>query len=161
TCCQARVRNVRRHTLSSLLALVSAVLGVALLVTVISFREQSHRHFVTEGLGVDAILGPKGSPLQIVLNALYHLDEMPGTVKWTYYEKVRRDPLVVDAIPFATGHSYAGYRVNAIDGRFFTAFEYQPGKRFSFRPEDGGRGRAFEAPGEAVAGWAVGKALHL
>ena len=82
-------------------------------------------------------------------------------MKWTFYEKVRHDPLVVDAIPFATGHSYAGYRVNAIDPRFLTEFEYQPGKRFSFRPEDGGEGRPFQAKGEAVAGWAVARALHL
>ena len=158
---QILIHNIQRHRLTTLLAVVSAVLGIGLLVAVVSFREQSHRQFVTEGLGVDAVLGPKGSPLQIVLNALYHLDEMPGTVQWTYYEKVRQDPLVVDAIPFASGHSYAGYRVNAIDPRFFTEFEYRPGQRFSFQAKDGGQGRAFAAPDEAVAGWAVASALHL
>lgn len=158
---QILLRNMRRHRLSTALALISTTLGIALLIAVVSFREQSHRRFITEGTGIDAILGPKGSPLQIVLNAMYHLDEMPGTVKWTYYEKVKANPLVVDAIPFATGHSYAGFRVNAIDDRFFTEFEYQPGKRFSFRPEDGGQGRAFQGGGEAVAGWAVARALHL
>jgi putative ABC transport system permease protein len=158
---QILIRNIRRHRLAAGLALLSTMLGVGLLMAVVSFREQSHRQFLTEGLGVDAILGPKGSPLQIVMNALYHLDEMPGTVKWSYYEQVRHDPLVVDAIPFATGHSYAGFRVNAIDRRFLTDFEYQPGKRFSFADRDGGRGRAFEAKDEAVAGWAVAKALHL
>jgi putative ABC transport system permease protein len=158
---QILLRSMARHRLSTLLALLSTMLGVALLIAVVSFREQSHRRFVTEGTGVDAILGPKGSALQIVLNALYHLDEMPGTVKWTYYEKVRRNPLVVDAIPFATGHSFAGFRVNAIDDRFFTTFEYRPGKRFSFLPEEGGQGRAFAQGREAVAGWAAARALHL
>ncbi len=155
------LHNLRRHRFSTFLALVSITLGVGLLTAVASFREQSHRHFMTEGVGVDAILGPKGSPLQIALNALYHLEEMPGKLKWTYYEKVRRDPLVVDAIPFVTGHSYAGFRVNAIDDRFFTDFEYQPGKKFSFASEAGGQGRAFAAREEAVAGWAVAKALGL
>ncbi|MCW3100575.1 MAG: hypothetical protein JWL77_6193 [Chthonomonadaceae bacterium] len=154
-------RNMARHRFSIVLALLSSMLGVGLLVAVVSFREQSHRRFLTEGSGVDAILGPKGSSLQVVLNALYHLDEMPGTIKWTYYEKVRRNPLVVEAIPFATGHSYAGYRVNAIDPRFFTEFDYQAGKKFSFRPQDGGQGRPFSGNDEAVAGWAVAHALHL
>ncbi len=155
------LHNLRRHRFSTFLALVSITLGVGLLTAVVSLREQSHRQFMTEGVGVDAILGPKGSPLQIALNALYHLEEMPGKMKWTYYEKVCRDPLVVDAIPFVTGHSYVGFRVNAIDDRFFTTFEYQPGKKFSFAPEAGGRGRAFAAREEAVAGWAVAKALGL
>ncbi len=155
------LHNIRRHRFSTVLALISITLGVGLLTAVVSFREQSHRHFVTEGVGVDAILGPKGSPLQIALNALYHLEEMPGKIKWTYYEKVRKDPLVVDAIPFVTGHSYAGFRVNAIDDRFFTSFEYQPGKRFSFDSDLGGQGRMFKARDEAVAGWAVARALGL
>jgi len=74
------------------------------------------------GLGVDAMLGPKGSPLQIVLNGLYHMDEMLGKIKWTYYQKVLANPIVESGIPFCTGHSYAGFRVNAIDGRFLTDF---------------------------------------
>jgi putative ABC transport system permease protein len=155
------MHNIRRHRFSTFLALISITLGIGLLTAVVSFREQSHRHFVTEGIGVDAILGPKGSPLQIALNALYHLEEMPGRIKWSYYEKVKKDPLVVDAIPFITGHSYAGYRVNAIDDRFLTDFEYQPGKKFSFDPALGGQGRIFQAKEEAVAGWAVAKSLGI
>jgi putative ABC transport system permease protein len=158
---QILFRNIRRHRLSTLLALVSAMIGVGLLIAVVSLREQSHRRFATEGTGVDAILGPKGSPLQIVLNAMYHLDEMPGTVPWTYYEKVRHNPLTADAFLFVTGHSYAGFRVNAIESRFLTEFEYQPGRRFSFRPEEGGQGRPFQTGGEAVAGWAAARALNL
>ena len=155
------LKSLRQHWLSTALAVVSIALGVALLVAVVSLREQTHRNFLQEGLGVDAVLGPKGSPLQIALNALYHLEEMPGKVRWTYYEKVLADPVVETGIPFITGHSYAGFRVNAIDGRFFTEFEYLPGRHFSFRSEDGGQGRMFEARDEAVAGAEAAKALRL
>ena len=155
------LKSLWRHRLSSLLAVVSIALGAALLVSVVSLREQTHRNFIQEGLGVDAILGPKGSPLQIALNALYHLEEMPGKIKWTYYQKVLANPIVEEGIPFCTGHSYAGFRVNAIDGRFLTDFEYLPGKRFSFNPEDGGQGRPFGMGQEAVAGWAVAKELGI
>jgi len=158
---QIVAKSLRQHWLSSGLAVFSICLGVALLVAVFSLREQTHRNFTQVGLGVDAVLGPKGSPLQIVLNALYHLEEMPGKIKWTYFKKVASNPLVVEAIPFCTGHSYAGFRVNAIDRRFLTDFEYKPGRKFSFRPEDGGKGRVFEARDEAVAGWAVAKELGL
>jgi len=154
-------KSLRQHWLSTGMAVFSIALGVALLVSVVSLREQAHHNFTDVGLGVDAVLGPKGSPLQIVLNAVYHLEEMPGKIPWTTYEKVIKDPLVVEGIPFCTGHSYAGFRVNAIDGRFQTDFEYQPGKHFSFRPEDGGQGRPFEKPNEAVAGWEVARELGI
>jgi putative ABC transport system permease protein len=155
------LKSLRQHWLSSSLAVFSIALGVALLVSVVSLREQAHNNFTQVGLGVDAVLGPKGSPLQIVLNAVYHLEEMPGKIKWTYYQKVLQEPLVVEGIPFCTGHSYAGFRVNAIDGRFLTDFEYLPGKHFSFRPEDGGEGKPFENRDEAVAGWEVARALGI
>jgi putative ABC transport system permease protein len=154
-------KSLRQHWLSTGMAVFSIALGVALLVSVVSLREQAHHNFTDVGLGVDAVLGPKGSPLQIVLNAVYHLEEMPGKIPWTTYEKVLKDPLVVEGIPFCTGHSYAGFRVNAIGDRFQTDFEYQPGKHFSFRPEDGGQGRPFEKPNEAVAGWEVAKELGI
>jgi putative ABC transport system permease protein len=155
------LKSLRQHSLSTAFAVLNIALGVALLVAVISLREQAHANLTQVGLGVDAILGPKGSPLQIVLNGLYHMDEMPGKIKWPYYQKVLANPIVEEGIPFCTGHSYAGFRVNAIDGRFLTDFEYLPGRKFSFSPADGGQGRSFGTGEEAVAGWAVAKELGI
>jgi len=156
------LKSLRQHGLSSALAVVSIAAGVALLVATFSLRDQARKHFTDVGLGVDAVLGPKGSAFSILLCSVYHLGEIPGKVPWTYYEKVAADPLVAEAIPFSTGHSYAGYRVNAIDRRFLVDFEYMPGRRFSFSEADGGWGRPFErGKPEAVAGWEVARELGL
>ena len=153
--------SLRQHLFSSGLAAMSIALGVALLLAVTSLREQAHRQFTQVGLGVDAVLGPKGSPLQIALNALYHLEEMPGRIAWTYYQAVKANPMVADGFAFITGHSYAGYRVNAVESRFLTDFEYLPGHRFSVAAADGGSGRLFSGKDEAVAGAEVARALGL
>ncbi|MDI6754813.1 MAG: ABC transporter permease [Thermodesulfobacteriota bacterium] len=155
------LRSLRQHRFSSLLAALSMAIGMALLVAVYSLKEQTHKTFTQVGLGVDAILGPKGSPLQIILNAIYHLEDMPGKIKWTYFKEVEKDPLVFQAIPFCVGHSYRGFRVNAIDRRFLTEFEYLPGKFFSFSQKAGGQGRPFQGSQEAVAGWTAAKSLGL
>ncbi len=167
------LKSLRQHSLTTGFAVVNIALGVSLLVAVISLREQAHENLTQVNVGVDAILGPKGSPLTVVLNGLYHMDEMPGKIKWTYYKKVLADPIIQEGIPFCTGHSYGGFRVDAIDRRFLTDFEYLPGepggapgmsgsgKKFSFRPEDGGQGRPFGTGEEAVAGWAVAKELGI
>jgi putative ABC transport system permease protein len=158
---QIILKSLRQHWLSTGLAILSIACGVALLIAVVSLREQAHRNFTQEGLGVDAVLGPKGSPLQIILNSLYHLEEMPGKLPWPYYEKVLQNPVVESGIPFVTGHSYAGFRVNAIDDRFFSEFTYLPGKHFTFATTAGGQGRRFQTGDEAVAGWAAAKALNV
>jgi putative ABC transport system permease protein len=154
-------KSLRQHWLSSLLAITAISLGIALLVSVFSLREQTYRNFMRVGMGVDAILGPKGSPLQVVLNGLYHLEDMPGKVSWNYYKAVASHPLVTQAIPFCVGHSYGGFRVNAIGSKFFSEFEYEDGKRFSFSPAKGGSGRPFSAPMEAVAGAEAAKQLGI
>src|SRR5208337_2529300 len=92
-------KSLRQHGLSTGFAILNIGLGVALLVAVVSLREQAHANLTQVGLGVDAVLGPKGSPLQIVLNSLYHLDEMPGKVPWPYYQEVLANPAVVEGIP--------------------------------------------------------------
>jgi len=154
-------KSLKQHWLSTGLAVVSIALGAALLVAVVSLRQQTYDNFRRTGLGIDAVLGPKGSPLQIVLNAVYNLEVMPGKVKWDYFNAVAEQDIVTDAVPFCTGHSYMGYRVNAIEPRFFTEFEYQPDKKFSFDESLGGKGRLFTGRHEAVAGWEVARKLGL
>lgn len=155
------LKSLRHHRFSNGLAAISIAMGIALLVAVYSFKEQSHKTFTEVGTGVDAILGPKGSSLQIVLNAIYHLEDMPGKISWTYYKEVEKQRIVEQAIPFVVGHSYGGVRVNAIDPRFLTEFEYMPGKKFSFDPKKGAQGRSFEKSHEAVAGWAAARELNI
>ncbi|HOD40892.1 MAG TPA: ABC transporter permease [Candidatus Wallbacteria bacterium] len=154
-------KSLRQHMHSSALAVLSIAVSIAMLTAVISLREQTQSNFTRIGHGIDGVLGPKGSPLQIVLNAVYHIEETPGKIKWEYYKKVKQDPIVEIAVPFCSGHSYAGFRVNAIEEEFFSGFEYQPGKIFSFKESDGGAGRVFKENDEAVAGYEAAKALKL
>ena len=154
-------RSLVQHRGSTLLAMASIASGIALLLAVGSLREQAHRHFVQSGTGVDAVLGPKGSPLQIALNACYHLEEMPGRIPWTYYQAVRANPLVADGFAFVSGHTWAGWRVNAVETRFFSDFQWAPGERFSCAPERGGQGRMCAGRSEAVVGADVARALGV
>ncbi len=154
-------KSIRHHALSSFIACISVAIAIALLTSVTSVRNQTHDNFTKVGLGVDAILGPKGSSLQIVLNALYHLEEMPGKIPWTYMQKVADDKIVEKIIPFCTGHSFAGVRVNAIEPEFFTEFEYSPGKKFTFEAASGGSGRIFKDTNEAVCGYQAALELKM
>ncbi len=155
------LKSLKHHRFSNGLAAISIAMGIALLVAVYSFKEQSQKTFTEAGLGIDAILGPKGSPLQIVLNAVYHLEDMPGKIKWSYFKEVENQRLITQAIPFVVGHSYGGVRVNAIDPKFLSEFEFLPGKKFSFSEKEGGQGRPFSESHEAVAGWAAARQLNI
>ncbi len=156
-------KSLRQHSLSSIAAIISLSLGIALMTAVLGLRTETQRQFTRVGLGIDAIAGPKGSALQVVLNAIYHLEEMPGRIPWSYIESIRKHPVVKSVVPFCTGHSFAGIRVNAMDGAFFQGFEIQPGRQLSFDPAEGGQGRAFASGPvhEAVIGWEAAKTLGV
>jgi putative ABC transport system permease protein len=152
---------MRQYLMSTLLAAFSIAVGTALLITVYNLRVQTEENFKQTGLGIDAVLAPKGSELQMVLASIYNLEDMPGTVKWSYVSKFENNGAVDLVIPFIKGHSYGGVHVNAIDDRFFTKFEYVSGKKFSFAVPEGGAGRMFEKKFEAVAGSEAARLIGL
>jgi putative ABC transport system permease protein len=142
-------RSLRQHALSSLVTAVSVALAGGLLMSVWVVKEQSQRAFTGMNAGFDAVLGARGSKLQLVLNAVFHLDESPGNLSWSDYLELRKDPSVAVAVPLAGGDNYRGYRIVGVTPELFTEVEYAPGKRYRVLPP----GRVFEPNlREAVVG---------
>ena len=123
-------RSLRRHALSTTVTVLSAALASGLVMAVFSISLQSSKAFSGGRVGFDAVLGARGSKLQLVMNAVYHLDTSPGNIPWSYYERIKADPRVKLAIPYAVGDNYRGYRIVGTTTELFTDFEYQAGKRF-------------------------------
>ena len=57
------------------------------------------------------VLGAKGSPLQMILSAVYHIDAPTGNIKLAQAQAWMKHPFVESAIPLAYGDSYKGYSV--------------------------------------------------
>jgi hypothetical protein len=66
-------------------------------------KTQSQAAFTQTTTGFDAVLGARGSKLQLVLNAIFHLEASPGNMAAADYEMIRRHPAVKTAIPLAVG----------------------------------------------------------
>ncbi len=154
------LKSIRRRAAAAALVVLGCAVGVALLVAVGSLREQTADQFRVEGLGVDAILAPRGSALQIALSSLYHLDQPSGTLARTEVEALRRDPLTVAVLPFAAGHSYQGTWVMAVEPDFFSLLA-EAGPALRFDAPQGGSGRGFRGGAEAVAGATAARRLRL
>ena len=130
-------RSLRQHALSTLIAALSVALGTGLVMAVIGIKAQSVAAFTGGQIGFDAVLGARGSPLQLVLNTVFHLETSPGNIPWAMYQAMRDDPRVELAVPYALGDNYHGFRIVGTTGTFFTEFEYRDGVRF--QTQNGGR----------------------
>jgi putative ABC transport system permease protein len=151
-------RSLRQHLLSTLVTALSIALASGLTLAVFHILDQSQRAFTGGKLGFDAVLGARGSQLQLVLNAVFHLETSPGNIPWKLYQSIRAHPMVLRAIPYAVGDNYRGYRVVGTTLELFQDFEYQRGRRYEL--EAGGR--LFDAQRrEAVIGAVVARRTGL
>jgi putative ABC transport system permease protein len=114
---QLVIKQMRQRALSTWLTLLSVALGVALAIALIVFGREGGKLFGQTEYGYDLILGAKGSKLQLVLNAVYNLDQPPGTVTWDVYESLgnprQYGRFVRWAVPVAATDSYEGFPVVA------------------------------------------------
>ena len=151
-------RSLRQHALSTLITTCSIALGTGLVMAVVAIRAQSVSAFTGGPTGFDAVLGARGSPLQLVLNTVFHLETSPGNIPWTMYQAMKDDPRVELAIPYALGDNYYGFRIVGTEMELFTEFEYRKGVRFRTH----GDGRFFDPDRqEAVLGSYAAQKLNL
>lgn len=151
-------RSLRQHALSTFVTAASIALACGLLMCVWTVKVQAREAFASTSTGFDAVLGARGSKLQLVLNAIFHLEASPGNISFADYEAISRHPAVKTATPIAVGDNLRGYRLVGTVPELFTRVEYAPGKKFAV--ESGGR--AFEVGAdEAVAGSFAAERLGL
>src|SRR5256714_6442139 len=177
---QLVTKQMRQRSLSTWLTLLSVLLGVGLAVAIMILRREGQNLFAQTDFGYDILIGPpKGSPLQLTLNTVYHMDVSPGVIPYSIYEEMGRKapalpghpdyrPYVRWAVPFMVGDSFHGRRIIGTSPQMFgvddngqpvtgTVFQYRRGESYQFV-----EGRAF-APRkfEAVIGSDAAKSLHL
>jgi putative ABC transport system permease protein len=152
-------RSLRQHALSTLITAGSIALACGLLMCVWMVKTQSQTAFTQTTTGFDAVLGARGSKLQLVLNAIFHLEASPGNLAWADYEAIKRHPAVKTAIPIAVGDNLRGYRLVGTIPELFEKVEFAPGKKFTAAPG----GKFFTSPEarEAVAGSFAAQRLGL
>lgn len=130
------IRTLRRHGLSSLVTTLGGALALVQILVLTSLNSQSYSILTIGAPGYQAVVGPRGSALQLVLSSVFHLDTSSGNLPWSVFEEVRKTPGVLKAIPLATGDSYHGFRVV---GTLAQAFTEPPSEGVVYRFETGGR----------------------
>ena len=151
-------RSLRQHALSTTITSLSLALAAGLLMTIWVVKAQSSATFTRINGGFDAVLGARSSKLQLVLNAIFHLEASPANLAWDDYLEIRKNPSVQVAVPIAMGDNFGGYRVVGTLPEMFTQTEYAPGRRHTVQPP----GRLFElGRQEAVVGSFAAKKLGL
>lgn len=104
-------KNIVYKPLNSLLCVCLLLFGVSIISVLILVQHQLEQKFNRDLENIDLVVGAKGSPLQLVLSAVYHIDAPTGNINFQEAETLMNHPMVDEAIPLAYGDSYKGYRI--------------------------------------------------
>lgn len=152
------LKSLRQHALSTTVTALAIALAAGLVMSVFSIQRQTYAAFAGGETGFDAVLGARGSQLQLVLNTVFHLETSPGNIPYTMYREIANDPQVELAIPYAVGDNYQGFRIVGTSDEIFTRFEYRRSKKFEVEAN----GRFFDPNAkEAVVGSYVANETKL
>lgn len=136
--------------LVTLLNLLLLTLGLAAVSFVLLASEQIEASVQKDLSGIDLVVGAKGSPMQLILAGVFHLDVPTGNIPLGAVAQLRAHPMVGQVVPISLGDSYRGYRIVG------TTPEYL--MHYHARIADG---RAWSRPLEAVVGAEVARSAGL
>ncbi len=104
-------KNLVSKPLNAVLSLLLLVLSVALVTFMLQLSSQVKGNLDKNIKPVDLVVGAKGSPLQLVLSSVLHIDAPTGNIKLKDAEKLRKSRLVKAAVPVSYGDNYKGVRI--------------------------------------------------
>ena len=132
---------LRGRPLSTALNVLLLALGIATITVLLLATSQLEERMGRDARGIDMVAGAKGSPMQLVLAAVFHIDAPAGNIPLTDALELAKNRAVKKAIPMALGDSYRGYRIAGTNHDYPAHY----GAKI-------GQGRLWDKPLEAVLG---------
>mgnify|MGYP001547932642 CR=1 FL=1 len=150
------LRFVRQRWVTFVLTALSIAAGTTLVTGILLLREQSEETFSQKETGYEILVGAKGSPLQLVLNTMYHTGTPVGNISLDVLHRIEKDRRIGSFLPMVFGDNVQGYKVIGTTGQLFDGFEYRKGRAVQVQS-----GRRFTADYEAVIGSEVAATTGL
>jgi len=141
---------LRRRWGQALLSMVVGALGISAVATAMIGIEALPEAAQRSWGGVDLVVGPKGSALDLVLCCALHVADPRGIIPQNAAMEALRNPMIAAAAPIALGDSVRGWRIMGTTPRILAVYEAEVAS-----------GRMWEKPLEAVLGARAAQALNL
>jgi putative ABC transport system permease protein len=97
--------------LSAALNLLLLSLGLASITFLLLVSHQLSKAFERDLQGIDVVVGAKGSPMQLILSGVFHIDVPPGNIPLKAVQELQKHPMVAQLIPISLGDSLRSFRI--------------------------------------------------
>lgn len=143
-------RYLWARPLGAALNVLLLALGLGSITFLLLVGAQLSKAFDRDLAGIDVVVGAKGSPMQLILSGVLHVDVPPGNIPLKAVRELEKHPMVKSLIPISLGDSLQGFRIVGTSH----AYAEHYGATLA-------QGRQWTAPMEAVLGATVARKLGL
>lgn len=104
-------KNITQQLGSTLLSILLTAFGVAILCVIYITGDTFEKQLTNNTKDIDLVVGAKGSPLQLILSSLYHVDNPTGNIALGQARQLGDNPFIELAVPISLGDNFKGHRV--------------------------------------------------
>src|SRR5690606_17771146 len=108
-------KNIRQNPSSSILGILLTAFGTGILCVLLLASNQIEQQLVNNSRGIDLVVGAKGSPMQLILSSVYHMDNPTGNIDYRDAQALAANRFVKLAVPLSLGDNYQGHRIVGTD----------------------------------------------
>jgi putative ABC transport system permease protein len=128
------------------LSVLLFAIGVTIISLLVNFEKALKDQFYSNLAGIDLVAGAKGSPLQLILSAVFHADAPTGNISLAEADRISRNPMVEKTIPVALGDNFRGFRIVGTTQEYAALYDAELKT-----------GNWFGQSGEVTIGWEVAR----
>ena len=144
------LKNILSKPIYTFLSVFVLALSITLLLGIQQLKS-SFEYQMENNLGkIDLVIGAKGSPLQLVLASILHIDNPTGNISYSEAQEIGKSPMIKSTIPISYGDNYKGFRIVGTTNDFTSLYN-----------ADIEKGRIFSKTMEVVLGNSVAEQLNL
>ena len=144
------IKNIVSKPLNSILSLALLIFGIGIISLMLQLNSLIKTQMDNNLKGIDMVVGAKGSPLQLILSAVYHIDSPTGNISVEDAKKIKNNRMVGSSIDLLYGDNYKGYRIVGTEQKFLDLYKAKIKE-----------GRKWENPFEVVVGSKIYSKLNI
>jgi len=117
------IKNIFNKPLSSFISLALLILGIGIISLLLQLNTLIKDQMDNNLRGIDMVVGAKGSPLQLILSSVYHIDSPTGNISLKDAENISKNRMVGSSIKILYGDNHKGFRIVGAEKKFIELYK--------------------------------------
>jgi len=124
-------KNIFHKPVGTILSIVLLTLAVGIISILIHVNSSIENQMNNNLKGIDMVVGAKGSPLQLILSSVYHVDSPTGNISLADAKSITNNRMVKNSTKLSFGDNHKGFKIVGTEKSFLELYncKFENGKK--------------------------------